>query len=55
MELLGMDDTGDRSFPQYLLNQGVPGAVYKTLSLLARQTLKPGPFDALCAHPENDL
>ncbi len=35
--------------------QGVPGAVYKTLSLLARQKVKPGLFDALCAYPENDL
>jgi hypothetical protein len=55
MELLGMDDSGDRSFTQYLLTQGDPGAVYKTLSLLARQTLKPGLFDASCAYPENDL
>jgi hypothetical protein len=35
--------------------QAVPGAVYKTLSLLARQTLKPGLFEALYAYPENDL
>ncbi len=50
-----MELPGTEVFPGALWIQGVPGAVYKTLSLLARQTLKPGPFDALCAYPENDL
>ena len=31
-----VDDTGDRSVSRCLLTQGDPGAVYKTLSLLAR-------------------
>jgi len=50
-----MDDTGNRSVSRCLLTQGDPGAVDKTLSLLARQKLKPGLFDALCGYPENDL
>jgi len=36
-------------------SEGDPGAVYKTLSLPARQRLKPDLFDALCPYPENDL
>ena len=50
-----VDDTGDRSVSRCLLTQGDPGAVYKTLSLLARQKLKPGLFDAQRGCPENDL
>ncbi len=50
-----MDDTGNRSVSRCLLTQGDPGAVYKTLSLFARQKLKPGLFEALCGDPENDL
>ena len=36
-------------------SEGNPGAVYKALSLPARQKLKPVLFDTLCAYPEKDL
>ena len=46
---------GQKFFPAPVDPKGVPGAVYKTPSLLARQKVKPGLFDALCGDPENDL